>query len=296
MLAVGCVAAGLVHAFRLAAPPRTDLVVGVGRWDHARIRASREPLNHTPDNHSVLDSLSSWVAESLTRRGRDLTRTRQDLAITGSSLEQHLSRVLGLALVGLLGPSAVLAILRVAGLGLPVSLGLVAGIGLAAAMVVGVRRELHATAQSRRAEFRRSLSVYLDLVAMSMEAGRGHSEALPAAAEIGSGWTFTHLQDAIDGARYSGIAPWVSLGRLGERIGMPELTDLDSALRLAHDDGAKVKATLVARAGTLRAQRIADAEADANQNTESMKFTLIVMVFAFLAYELYPSIVRLFAG
>ena len=90
-----------------------------------------------------------------------------------------------------------------------------------------------------------------------------------------------------------------ALGRarqLGTRLGVPELADLEGALRLASDDGAKVKATLVARAGTLRAQRIADAEADANQSTESMKFALIVMVFAFLAYELYPSIARLFAG
>ena len=131
---------------------------------------------------------------------------------------------------------------------------------------------------------------------MSMQAGRGHAEALPASAAIGSGWTFTLLRDAIDGARFSGITPWAALGQLGERIGMPELTDLDAALRIAHDDGAKVKATLVARAGTLRAQRIADAEAEANQATESMKFALIVMVFTFLIYELYPSVVRLFAG
>jgi tight adherence protein C len=72
--------------------------------------------------------------------------------------------------------------------------------------------------------------------------------------------------------------------------------DLDASLRLANEDGAKIKATLIARAGTLRAARVADAEAEANRATESMKFTLIVMVFAFLGYELYPSIVRLFAG
>ena len=46
---------------------------------------------------------------------------------------------------------------------------------------------------------------------------------------------------------------------------MPELTDLDAALRIAHEDGAKVKATLTARAATLRAQRLADAEAEATR-------------------------------
>ena len=93
-----------------------------------------------------------------------------------------------------------------------------------------------------------------------------------------------------------GPRPGHALGQLGERFGIRELTDLDAALTLANDDGAKVRATLVARAETLRSERIADAEAAAAQATESMRFALIVMVFAFLAYELYPSVARLFAG
>jgi Flp pilus assembly protein TadB len=163
-------------------------------------------------------------------------------------------------------------------------------------MLVVTRQELTENAKRRRAEFRRTLSVYLDLVAMSMQAGRGHAEALPASAAIGTGWAFTHLQDAIDGARFSGITAWRALGQLGDRFGIRELTDLDAALTLANDDGAKVRTTLVARAETLRSERIADADAAAAQATESKRFALIVMVFAFLAYELYPSVVRLFAG
>ena len=163
-------------------------------------------------------------------------------------------------------------------------------------MLFVTRQELTDKAKKRRAEFRRTLSVYLDLVAMSMQAGRGHAEALPASAAIGTGWAFTQLQDAIDGARFSGTTPWHALGQLGDRFGIRELTDLDAALTLANDDGAKVRATLVARAETLRSERIADAEAAAAQATESMRFALIVMVFAFLTYELYPSVARLFAG
>jgi Flp pilus assembly protein TadB len=163
-------------------------------------------------------------------------------------------------------------------------------------MVVVSRHELRENAQRRRAEFRRSLSIYIDLVAMSMQAGRGHAEALPASAAIGSGWAFAHIQDAIDGARFSGVTAWHALGQMGDRFGIRELTDLDAALDLANEDGAKVRATLTARAETLRAQRIADAEAAAAKATETMRFALIVMVFAFLSYELYPSVARLFAG
>ncbi len=296
MLAAGCVAVALLHAYRLAVPARADMVAGVGRWDQARGRASRVQRIGTVEAGTFSERLARSIAEQFSRRSRDLTGLNQNLAIAGTTLEIHLSKVLTFALAGLLGPIAIFTVLGVAGLRLPAPFAPAAGIALAGVMVVVAQRELQETARKLRTEFRRTLSIYLDLVAMSMQAGRGHAEALPAAAAIGTGWAFTDISDAIHGARFSGITPWAALGRLGHRLGVPELSDLEGSLRLANDDGAKVKATLVARAGTLRAQRIADAEADANQATESMKFALIVMVFVFLAYELYPSIARLFAG
>ena len=296
MLAAACAGAVLLHAFRLAVPARTDLVAGVGAWDRARARASRVQRIGAPQAGTLSERLVRRLGEEVSRRSRDLTSLNQDLAITGSTLERHLSKILALALVGLIGPVALFVALSVAGLRLPALFAPAAGIVLSALMAVVVQRELHDTARKRRGEFRRTLSIYLDLVAMSMQAGRGHAEALPAAAAIGTGWAFTDLQDAIEGARFSGVTAWAALGQLGVRHGLAELTDLEGALRLANDDGAKVKATLVARAGTLRSQRVADAEADANRATESMKFALIVMVFVFLTYELYPPIARLFAG
>ncbi len=296
MLATACVALGLLRMAQLARPPRTDHVAMAAHWYDERARASRRREAPHLARGSLLDRLGVWLADQVDRRGVDTSSLRADLAITGISLEQHLSKVLGLVVVALLGPPVILGSLSLLGLGLPLSVGIGAGIALAAAMVVVAQRELQVKAAEMRAEFRRTLSIYLDLVAMALDAGRGHAEALPAAANIGTGWTFAHLQDAIDGARFSGVSAWESLGALGRRLSLPELVDLDAALRLANEDGAKVKATLVARAGTLRAARIADAEAEANQATESMKFTLIAMVFAFLGYELYPSIVRLFAG
>lgn len=296
MLATGCVAGGVFYLYGLAVPARTDLVTAVDHWDKARARASRVQRLGSAASDRTTGRFGRWLAEQVVHRARNSGGLTRDLAITGGALEDYLSKALILAVTGLVGPIVILALLDVLGLGLPLLFGAVTGLGLGTVMAVVARRELHQTAQKRRAEFRRSLSIYLDLVAMSMQAGRGHSEALPAAAAIGSGWAFTQLQDSIEGARFSGITPWAALGQLGERIGVRELTDLDGALRLANDDGARVRATLVARAGTLRDRRIADADAAAAQATESMKFALIVMVFVFLVYELYPSIARLFAG
>ena len=295
MLLAGVLAWGLVHAWRLAVPPRADLVARVGRWDAARARANR--LQDTMPPVSLLDRLARRLADVVTRRGRDLTNLNQDLAVTEATLEAYLSRTLILAGLGFLAPVALFGLISVVGLGVPVGVGMLLGAGLAATMVVATNRELREQAGGRRAELRRALSVYLDLVAMSLEAGRAHAEALPAAAQIGTGWAFTWLQDAtVEAPRWDGITAWAALGRLGERVGMSELVELEGTLTLAQDDGAKVKASLIARAQTLRAQRVADAEAAADKSTESMRFAVIVMAFAFITYEFYPAVSRLFAG
>jgi tight adherence protein C len=296
MIAAGAVAVAVLHAYRLAVPPRADLVRAVHRWDSSRARSTRIQRIGATVETTLSQRIRGRLADAMLRHGRDTQGLTRDLAVTGTSLEDHLAKTLTLAVIGFVGPTAILLFFDFIGLGLPVVFGPIAGLALASAMIVVTRQELQEQAKSRRAEFRRSLSVYLDLVAMSMQAGRGHAEALPASAAIGSGWTFTHLQDAIDGARFSGTTAWHALGQVGDRFGIRELTDLDAALTLANEDGAKVRATLVARAETLRAERIADAEAAAAQATESMRFALIVMVFAFLSYELYPSVARLFAG
>lgn len=296
MIAAGVVAVAVLHAYRLAVPPRADLVGAVRQWDSARARATRIQRIGAPETTTIGGRVQSWLVEQVLRRARDVKGYTQDLSVTATTIEQFVGKATALAVAGFVGPVVVLGVCNAVGLGLPLVVGPAVGAVLAIAMVAVTRHELHDKAEKRRAEFRRSLSIYLDLVAMSLQAGRGHAEALPASAAIGSGWTFAELQDAIDGARFSGVTAWEALGQLGGRFGIRELTDLDAALHLANDDGAKVRATLIARAETLRARRIADAEADAAKATESMKLVLIVMVFAFLSYQLYPSIARLFAG
>lgn len=296
MVAAGLLAAALLHAYRLAVPPRADLAGAVRRWDSARARETRIQRIGAPRVTTIGGKAQGWLSEQVLRRAKDGKGLTQDLAVTGGTVEQYVGKTTTLVLLGFFGPVVILGFFNAIGLGIPLVFGPATGAVVAAAMLVVTRQELTDKAKKRRADFRRTLSVYLDLVAMSMQAGRGHAEALPASAAIGTGWAFTHLQDAIDGARFSGTTPWHALGELGDRFGIRELTDLDSALTLANEDGAKVRATLVARAETLRAERIADAEAAAAQATESMRFALIVMVFAFLTYELYPSVARLFAG
>lgn len=295
LMLAGLLAVGLVQAWRLAVPARCDLAVGVSRWDSARDRANRRLDTAPPD--TIFDKLATRLIEGLHRSGRDLTQMKQDLDITDTTIESHLSKALTLAVGGILLGVIATVWFRLLGLNFPPLAGLVGGMVLAAVMVFLTVRDLHEKAQLRRAEMRRALSILLDLVAMSLEAGKDHSEALPAAAQVGSGCAFTRLQDAcVNAPRWEGITAWAALGRLGQRIGMSELTDLDGVLTLAQNDGSRIKKTLIARAATLRDARIADAEAEANTATKSMELTLYFMGFAFLAYDFYPPVSRLFAS
>jgi Flp pilus assembly protein TadB len=167
------------------------------------------------------------------------------------------------------------------------------GSALAATTVVLSIKDLHDQAARAREEYTRALSIYLDLVAMSMEAGQGHAQALPAASQIGTGRAFGEIRSAIDLAPSRGITAWQALGQLGERYRIAELISLRASIELAQDDGARVKASLIARAGTMRSSRLAAAVERANNATQSMRqLTLIAAVLA-AAYICAPYILAL---
>ena len=111
-------------------------------------------------------------------------------------------------------------------------------------------------ADERRRDFRRTVGIFLDLVAMNLAGGRGLPEALLAAATVSDHWTLVRIRQALANARLYGTTPWVALGDLGRDIGLEELQDLAGALSLAADDGAKIRSSLSARAATLRRKEL----------------------------------------
>ena len=177
MLASGILAAALLHAYRLAVPPRTDLVTAVGRWD----TPAREPPGSSASAQHARFSdrpvWGRWLAEQLTPHpGPDRSEPgpRHHRNHAGGPPQPVLTSVLGL-----FGPIAILSSLNAAGAGVARAHRTAAGPGAQPAMVGLGHRELRETAAKRRAEFRRALSIYLDLVAMSMQAGRGHAKRSP---------------------------------------------------------------------------------------------------------------------
>jgi Flp pilus assembly protein TadB len=234
------------------------------------------------------------VAAELDRRGLAGTGLRADLALTGRSLEAVIARqLLGLASGFLLIVVTAVGLDRMAGLQLPAAsvavAALLVGGGFALLPVLETRQK----AAARRRDFRRALGAYFDLVALEMAGAAAPAEALPNAARVGTGWPLALLRHALARATLAGRDPWQALTDLGERIGVGELRDLGGLVQLVGRDGARVRATLTARAATIRRTELADAEGQAGRRDQSMLIAQALIGFGFVVFVGYPALVNL---
>jgi Flp pilus assembly protein TadB len=240
--------------------------------------------------------LGRLVATELRRRGIRYTSLRQDLALTGDSFEAVIGRKLLGFLAGFLLVIGTIVGLQVAAgialpLGSPLLLALLVGAGFFFLPDLEARRE----AAARRRDFRRALSAYLDLVALEMAGSAAPTEALPNAARVGSGWAMALLRDTLFRATLAGRDQWDALNELGQRIGVTELSDLGNLVQLVGRDGARIRATLTARAATMRRRDLADAEGEAGQRDQSMLMAQVLIGFGFIVFLGYPAVVTVLA-
>lgn len=260
--------------------------------------ASR-PWDRTAPGESTNDQrLLAWchrhVAPLTSRLGID--RNRADLDLVGEAPEDLAIRKVGYGLLGLAFAPALATAMGLLGLALPVMIPGVAALGLAAALFYVPDLDLRRRATATRAEMRRAVCVYLELVALERAADAGTVEALDRAAAIGDGRAFALIRDALLRARLSGVTPWQALARLAEQLRVPELGDVADIMRLSGEDGAAVYATLRARAASLRTVLLTASAADANAASEHMIMPVACLGVAFMALLGYPAFARILAG
>jgi Flp pilus assembly protein TadB len=296
LVAGALVGLGLLMLVLAVRPARVGIAAGIARLD-----ADRQPPRLSV-SEAILstEGLSDWrlklgsrLAASLAARGLRVQSLRADLAVLGRSLEGFLASTVLFGVLGLLlGPVLVgMGLLAGIDLGLTVPLGLALLFGVICALLplAAVRRE----ATRRRQDFRHAVGAFLDLVSMNLAGGRGVPEALSAAASVGGGWPFARLRDTLAFARLQGLTPWAALGRLGDEVGLNELRDLSAALTLVADDGAKIRASLAARAATLRRRELAEMEGRAGQRSQSMLVAQMLIVMGYLLFLAYPAVIRI---
>jgi tight adherence protein C len=256
--------------------------------DAPRARRASYPADGSQSGLSM--RLGTVLSRFCAEQGWEFPSLRANLDLVGRSFDNYLATTAMLTVFGLLFP--LLAAYGAGLVGLHFGFTIPLGVSLLMGLLFAVLPyfEVKGEADKRRADFRHAIGAFLDLVAMNLSGGRGVPEALMSAGEIGDGWAFWRIRDALANARITGLTPWQALGALGEEVQVNELKDLSAALALVAEDGAKVRESLAARAASLRRRELADREGQAAQKSQSMLVAQTLLALGFLIFLMYPSI------
>jgi tight adherence protein C len=272
-------------------PRRVGLARRIAAFDAGRAPALRAVSYPGDGNESALSKrLGAALAGFCAEQGWQFRPLRANLALVGKSFENFLATKVLLGLFGLIFPPIVLGGVGLLGVHISVFIPVWAGVVFALVFFFLPDLELRQQVEKRQRDFRHAIGAFLDLVAMNLSGGRGVPEALMAASEIGEGWAFWRIRDALANARITGQTPWQALGVLGEEVQVSELKDLSAALSLVAEDGAKVRESLTARAASLRRRELADLEGQAGERSQSMLVAQMLLAAAFLIFLMYPAI------
>ena len=221
-------------------------------------------------------------------------RLAADLAVLGRTPTRHTLDKLGYALLfGLIAlvPAVLLPTLDTGVSPLPMVLAtlLFAGAGWCYPDV-----EVRSRAAATRRAWAQTLTVYVDIVGISLAGGAGVEEALMVAAGAGSGPQFEELEATLRAAQTRRRKLWHAIDDLGERADIVPLRELAAAVDLAAESGSRIRETLLAKANALRVRQLTEAEADAQRASETMGIAPALMAVAAVVLIGYPAVARFF--
>jgi Flp pilus assembly protein TadB len=280
-----CVGAGVYLACRAIAAGRPSLAA-----DLAALHAPPEP-----------EESPRWAAETggrltdlLRRIGLEQALLEDDLAMAGRTAEAHTTARLVHALLGAaLGAMAWLAMTFVA----PLPLALAAGLALFTGPlgVLAADRPVRRLAKARRQEAQLAVAAYVDLVRILLVGGLPLHAALRNAADVGAGWAFGELRDALAWAKDRGLPPDVGVERLAARVPAPEFADLTLTVTSARRGASPVEA-LESKAAFVRGAESAQARTESSIADAQMELPAAIVAIAFVAFLTYPMLILLTAG
>lgn len=289
---------GAFLTWRLLFPPPPSLRAAVEGWER---RAGEAPsARRGSDVGGLGEFLEHNVGAPLSRLagtlGLRLNSLEADLRLTGRTLDRHLGDKVVLGLLGLTLPSIVTTAWTVAGSHVPGTFPAALGLALGPALFFAPDLSVRSEAMKLRRSFKEALGSFLDLAVVSLAGGAGVEGALRDAAAIGDGPAHRQLRRALEATALTGEAPWVVLARLGEEVGVPELSELSASVSLAGTEGARVRDSLAVKASSLREHALADAEAEAQAATERMALPVVLLFVGFLILIGYPALDAILTG
>jgi Flp pilus assembly protein TadB len=214
----------------------------------------------------------------------------RDLAVTGRQPIRHATDKLTMALVVAAACAGFAVIGPMSGIPVTPLIALVLVVAGAAVGFLLPDWSLKRDAKRKRRDFCHALSGFLDLVNVGLAGGAGLETALHAAANSGDGWAFDEIRHALERARTTRRSTWSALADMGDSLGVADLAELSASVQLAGEQGARIAASLSAKAQAMRAQQLARIEADANAASERMGLPTVLLFAGFLALLAYPAV------
>lgn len=284
-----------------------ELVGRVGRLPHPVYAAQR--LTGTADPGAELADLAADVNDvtgaggfagrlgrAVLRRGGGWSLLHvpyRDLALLRRSVARFLGERAICAAVGLVLPTAASVALAIAGVRLPFVVPAVSGLVAAVLLSYVPLYTVADLARAKRAEFRRAMATYVDLVALERAAGSGATQSLESAARIGRSWAFQRVRDELAHARWAGVPAWEALRTVGRDLRLPELTDTGDVMRMSAREGATVYDVLRTRASAMRSELLTRDQARAGSRTERATAPLAATAVVFMLLLAAPVAMRI---
>lgn len=279
---------------------------GAGLW--AVLASTRKPsleelLPRPGEEHPAQRQHQGWQEQAtqvsgilLGHLGLPSARCRQDLAVCDRDVDSYLREKMLAALGGAAAFACVVGASIPAASGLSPTIAALLALCALALSLVTPDLVLRHRAERRRAELRTVTSAVADLVGVALAGGAGASGALTAATRQGTGPAFTQVRQALHEAHLRTRPPWDALSDLAQRTGVPELDELAASIRLAGTDGARVRASVTAKAKSLRTHQLAALEAEAGAATERMSLPVLLLVLGVLLLMGIPAVVHVTSG
>lgn len=283
---------GVVLGFRALFPRPIPLSRALA--DLERPRRSLAESGSASETSGIADRIGQIVIRVFESTGLvDLGGLRRRLRALGKPIEAHAFEKLLGGIAGLLVPIVFGLLLAAAGVSVAPGVIVALAVGLSLAGFMYPDLGLSDQIERRRRDFRHSLSAYLDLVTIILAGGGGLETALQTSADLGDGWAFSEIRAALRRARLTSRTPWDVFDDLGEELGVDELRELAAAAHLAGDQGARIRASLAAKADSMRASQTDAIEAQAEAATEKMLLpvvTLVVGMILFIGFGVVQAI------
>lgn len=281
----GCtIGAGVALLIKELATPAPALGPALQRLNH--------PAPPQPELAGA-DRDERWGAWLLDRLGRvpGVRVPYRNLALVGQSPSRFMLTKVALGAGGLLLPP--LGTLPFLLLGMPFYLPV--GVGLLFGAILWFAPDLALRDQARRAreEFAHAMAAYLDLVALRRAGNTSAEQAMEQAAQVGQGWAFVRIQEALARSRVDKVPHWESLERLTAELDLPVLDDLAAIMRQSSDDGASVYATLRSRSKNLRTELLSDQATEANADSEKMTAPGALLAVLVMLLIAFPAVIRI---